>query len=251
MKVMVNNMYVSGSLKNKTINFYKENMNDFSYNSFSTPDVLLNYDGNLIFSPWRNYISITLQNKQKKYIEEGIKKTKKLIVQKELSNLRKDIIDVIDTLRCTNQKYAYELSLKIIDFKDLIEYLNNLESLNQIDLDIIIQLFINNKTYTKDDIFDAKAHKFKIDERDITDSLLYEITLLGEFIAPHRVKYIAKYLYKYNEFSKYVLPTYFAIKDDKQAQSFLNNCRTSNLDFDQIEKNAILNHVPTNLLIRR
>ena len=256
-------MYISGSLKDKTVKFYKEKMicyNDFGFN---TDEVSMGYDGSLNYTPWNNNKQQTLENKQKKYINEGIVNTLNLIKQKDL--FREEVLNLITVINNTHDsvKYIlfeclyklifsvntnYQLKQEIKKFRLLIEYLNTCNKINQIDLDIIVNLFLNNKTFNIDDVFEAKKEKFKIDERDITDTETYNLMLLGEFIAPNRVPIIANTLLSNNEFSKYVLPIYFGINDDKMATKFLQSSRNSDIDLEQIEKNAILQRIPSNLI---
>ena len=258
-------MYVSGSLKNKTVSFYKEKMICFDDQTFHTSDLSIDYTGYLSPTPWYTNELKFLEVKQKSYIVGGIERTKLLVDKKGFLILKKDVLEIINLINKTSEniKYAlfeclykliytsnnsYDLSLNLKRFKILIDDVNNLENLYQADLDIILNLFMKNLTYTKDDIFEEKTKKFKIDERKITEQELYKLVLLGEFVAPNRLPIVAPTLSCDNEFTKYVVPIYFGIKDDKTAAIFLKNCRTHDLDFELIEKNAKLCCVPDNLI---
>ncbi|MBE6154943.1 MAG: hypothetical protein E7163_05195 [Firmicutes bacterium] len=256
-------MYISGSLKDKTVKFYKEKMISYNDFGFNTDEVSMGYDGSLNYTPWNNNKQQTLENKQKKYINEGIVNTLNLLKQKYL--YKEEVLNLITIINNSHNsvKYIlfeclyklilsvntnYQLKHEIKRFRLLLEYLNTFNNIYQVNLDIIIKLFLNNQPYTKNDIYEAKKEKFKIDERDITDTETYNLMLLGEFIAPNRVPIIANTLLSNNEFGKYVLPIYFGINDDKMATKFLQSSRNSDIDLEQIEKNAILQRIPSNLI---
>lgn len=261
-------MYVSGSLKDKTVNFYKDKMIDFDEYSFNTSEVLLSYDGCLSFVPWESKKSDKLSKNQELYINKLIENIKLLNYYNckcgtyniAMQSMYKKVLEYIMK---TNRKITYallECFYKLIvsqegivnqirRFYILIDYLNqNIDTLTQVNLDVIIELFLNKFSYTKDDIYAFKKDKFKIDERDIIDEEIYKLVLLGQFIAPNRLPVIANSLYSYNEFTKYVVPIYLTIKNDKDANQFLYSCKNPNLSFEQIEKNATLCRTPNNLI---
>jgi len=258
-------MYVSGTLKNRTVDFYKSKMFDFDDKAFYTDDISVSYDGAIIIPPWDSKKLETLNNKQNKYIKNGIERIHLLIMEKRILNIEKEVLKIIDLINNTNRNISFKLFeafYKILNlarsykfvlyninrFHILIDHLNKLDNIKQVDLDIIIDLFLRNLSYDEENIVRAKIDKFKIDERDIDDTFIYKLVLLGEFIAPDRLSIVSSTLTSYNEFTKYVVPIYFSIKDDRQAELFLRYCRTYDLNFEQIEKNALRCRVPNNLI---
>jgi len=256
-------MYVSGSLKDKTINFYKEKMHSYDDFGFITDEASIGYDGSLNFTPWNYNKHQKLENKQKKYINDGIIKILNLLKEKYL--FKEEVLNLITIINNSHDcvKYMlferlyklilsvntnYQLKQEVKRFRLLIEYLNTCNKINQIDLDIIINLFLNNQAFSKDDVYEVKKEMFKIEERDITDIETYNLVLLGEFIAPNRVPLVASTLLSNNEFSKYILPIYFSINDDKLAAKFLLSTKSSDISLEQIEKNALLQRIPSNLV---
>lgn len=63
-------MYVSGTLKNKTVNFYKEKMTTFDTQSISTPECNISYNGELTFAPWDQDKHQKLIKRQEQYLEK-------------------------------------------------------------------------------------------------------------------------------------------------------------------------------------
>lgn len=267
-------MYVSGTLKNKTINFYKEKMTSFDTSGIYTSDNSLTYEGELTFVPWASEIEKKLINKQNIYISK-LKENISNVLYIKFSNKRcgtqyfyydsivKKILKKIDE---TNPKLIFalleclyalikntdndNLNEKLNEFQNLIDYLNNnAEILNQTDIDIICTRFLNNQGYDLDSLLKYKIRTFRINEKELTDSTVYELYRLGEFIAPTRLATISKELL-YEELSRVIAPIYFAIKDERLAKQFLNSCKQSNLTSEQIIKNATRMRIPSNLINR-
>lgn len=266
-------MYISGSLNNKTINFYREKMTSYDSDAIYTKENSLSYDGELFFTPWNNKKEQELIRRQNLYISKLRENILSLLSTKYFNarcgtdyyiylNTVKNILNEINNsspklnvalfeclytlIKDTNNNYLHS---KLNKFLNLIDYLNNNESqLNQREIDIILKLFLNQQNYLLENVLRYKIRYFKIDEKRITDSTVYEIYRLGEYIAPNRLPTVASSLLEYNEFTKYIVPIYFSLKDDRQAANFLASCKNPDLDLDTIEKNAKLCRVPDNLI---
>lgn len=258
-------MYVSGSLKNKTINFYRDKIIEFDSLGFETRDARLSYQGELSFLPQHDLTSI-LEEKQANYINVLIEKILLLLKRRQLHFL--DILDTqirIEAFKNTSQNITYalyeclyqmildvrsneELFRRLKEFERLAIYLNSKDNLSQVDLDIILELFLNQELYRELEVINTKFNKFHILLEERIDFETSSIIHFGEFVAPNRVAVVAQDLQSNNEFSRYVAPIYFALKSDVQARRFLSLCRGFEMDINLIEKNATRCRVPNNLI---
>ena len=255
-------MYVSGTLKKKTVNFYKPSIINFNEEGLELIDAHLGYDGNLSMLPWNKSLEEKLTKRQEELISKGKEKT---IYRSSLKfNKAKSYINkILQKITNTSRKYSYalfecfyeivmtsktkeELITRITEFEDFINYLETNE-VNQIDLDMLISLFLRKKSYDLESLKRAKEESFHIIEEDLPSTSLEEITYLGEFISPNRVPIIASTIYEEIEYSKLVLPTYFIISDEQTATKFLRLCRTPDLDEEKVKKNARILSIPNNL----
>lgn len=267
-------MYVSGTLKNKTIEFYKEKVISFDSEAIYTEDNSLTFDGELAFTPFLSSIEEKLIRNQNKYIsklKENISSVvcikfankrcgteyiyyysivKKIIKKIEESN-PKLIFVLLESLYALIKNTSNDnLKAQLNQFQNLIDYLNNnADLLNQTDIDIICTRFLNNQGYDLDSILRYKIRTFKINEKELTDSTIYELYRLGEFIAPSRLANISRELLS-EELSRKIAPIYFLIKDERLAKQFLNSCKESDLTSEQIIKNATRMRIPNNLISR-
>lgn len=253
-------MYISGILKDKTINFYKPTITNFDHEGFDAIEANISYDGELILPPWNKDKEIALEHKQEELINRGIEKTKALTSQKYFS-LKYEVDKTIMMIYATPRKYSFalfecyyqiilsstsitNLILRSKEFKKLLESIVN-ENINQIDLDIKIALFLNHHSFDQRETHRAKDIKFNINHHDIPSSSLEEIITFGEYVSPNRVPKIANNLTDI-EASKLVLPIYFAISDEKQANKFLALCRTPELDEEYIKRSLKKLKLPNN-----
>ncbi len=262
-------MFVSGNLKDKSVNFYKEQIDSFDSTGIEASNITFNYTGEMIFSPWDQDKELKLIKKQEQYIEklkhriltimaEAYHKDNTLffltsvIIEKIINKIRFSKRNITYKLleclyRIITNPSNYHLVDKLKDFEKLIDDLNEFGLLYQWDIDIIIDLFIKNRTYTYDDIRRENMVVFNISEDDFANRFR-DIILMGKFIAPRRVKTVARSIKDEVELTKYIVPIYFAIKSDTSAQQFLSMCKKTDLDIDEIEKNASLCRVPSNII---
>lgn len=255
-------MYISGTLKKKTVEFYKPSINNFSDQEFMTDKIILNYDGELLVLPWDKPIEQKLIKKQEALIESGIEKTI-FVSTKKFNNIKLEITRILQKVKTTERKYSFalfeclykiiisadtkdELILKLQEFEIFINWLDTQE-INQIDLEVLISLFLKRGKYDQETLKKAKEQKFHVIEEEILSEDLYKTIIFGEFVSPSRVSKVASTLHQDIEYSKLVLPIYFAIPNELEANQFLKLCRTPDLDEEQVKKNARLLRIPTNL----
>ena len=253
-------MYISGKLKDKTINFYKPTITNFDSEGIDAIEANISYNGELILPPWNESIESKLKRKQEELINRGIEKTKELANKKYFS-LKYEIDKTITIICATPRKYSFalfecyyqvilsstsitNLVLRTREFKKFLESITN-ENINQIDLEIKIALFLNRQAYNQEETNRAKDAKFNIDHEEILSSSLEEIVTFGEFASPNRVRKIASNLTDI-EASKLVLPIYFAIPDEVRANKFLALCRTPDLDEGHIKRSLKKLELPSN-----
>lgn len=255
-------MYISGSIKKKTVEFYKPSIISFSDQEFMTNKTILNYDGELLVLPWDKPIEQKLIKKQEDLIMSGIEKTL-FVSTKKFNNVSLEITRILQKIKATERKYSFalfeclyklvilantkdELILRLQEFEIFINWLDT-EKINQIDLELLISLFLKKEKYDKETLKQAKEQKFYIIEEEILSEALYKIIIFGEFTSPSRVSKVASTLCQDIEYSKLVLPIYFAIPSELDANNFLKLCRTPDLDEEQVKRNARLLRIPNNL----
>lgn len=255
-------MYISGSIKKKTIEFYKPNIISFGENELMTDKIVLTYDGELLVLPWNITLEKKLIAKQESLISQGIDKTL-FVSNKKFTNINAKIKQTLQKIERTDRRYTFilfecfynliilslnkeELMIRVEEFENFINWLET-EEINQIDLDILISLFLNKKEYDQESLKIAKEKKFQIIEEEILTESLNKIITFGEFISPNRVPKVANTLATDIESSKLVLPIYFAIPNELDANKFLNLCRTPDLDETLVKKNATRLRIPSNI----
>lgn len=271
----MNELYLSGSLKNKTINYYREHIASFDHESISFPKGKLYYDGSLVLDNKKQLEILFLREEKQilNYAHLIHEKAKQNYLDKTFTINYKDfyITDIIDKiikiLLTTNRKFTFvlfECLLNIINNSNLKNIKDNLdqyakllkcfinnEDLNQIEITLIMDLFLNNykfNEYPRINLQEEKQKAFLIDENDEAFNDIKDIILLGEFIAPKRLKSISNDLKNKMPFTNLIAPLYFLIENPNQAASFLNSCRKDNLTIEEIEdianKNKVLHLVP-------
>ena len=261
-------MYVSGELKEKTIEFLKKNMINFDKEGISTEKLYMSYYGEIRVPPWENNYLTKLKKRQEDLIatkEEDIKFLTDLkfpLIHIEICRLLQIIFQTsrkytFSLLECfyyliMNASNANNLMKKLKEFNNFISYIDT-QNYNQIELTILFELFLREKEYTESSLRESKIEKFHIREDEIATESLREIVTFGEFASPSRVPKIATTINEEIDTSSLVAPIFFAIPDDQIANKFLKLCRTPNLDEEQVKKNATLLRIPNNLqnLIRR
>ena len=259
-------MYVSGILKNKTVNFYKEKMTHYDMEGIDTSECNISYMGELTLPPWEQDKHQKLIRRQEQYLEKMSLRILSLFSSNPRSgdlytSEAKKIIHFIlqNTPRSISFALLETLYVALKNCRDVIFCFNNftkfvnymleniLEYHSQADIDFMMKLFLKGSTYSTEELYLEKEHYFHINEKMIDDSTTYQLYRLGEFLAPHRVPNIAR-AFSDKEYSFYILPIYFSFKSDATAKSFLYLCRTNEFDFEQIEKNAKLCRVPNHII---
>ena len=254
-------MYVSGTLKDKAITFYKPKIMNFSENEFMTNKILFSYDGEIISLPWDKDKITKLAKRQELLIQKFMENIL-VLASKKYPSLKTEIQKMFQIIIKTPRKFTYglfeclyetiissnkdELLKRLTKLELLINYLEE-ENINQIDFDIIRTLFLKQKDYDKTSLFEEKVKKFHIIDEEIPTNTLRTIITFGEFISPKRVPKIASTLNQDIKYSNMVLPIYFAIPNELDANKFLMLCKNSSLDEEQIKKNATRLRIPENI----
>jgi len=239
-------MYLSGTLKTKAINFYKEQMTSFGTDYFVSQDLTIMIDGSISSLPFDKTSTVDkLKSKQEFYIAKGIKNMENLANAKNynISLLNKEINALFYAPRTyafalfeclykliKNAKSKNDLESKLKSFQVFRMYVDSIENISQVELDILIELFLSGTSYMKEDIAIREETKFKISDTEHLSYETQEIISLGKFIAPNRVPIIARTLQSNNEMTRYVAPIYFAIRNEENARRFLNYCSQENYD---------------------
>lgn len=246
---------ISGTLKKKTINFYREKIIDYNENGILTDQAFLNKYGILFVNNF--FLQQELINRRNTYIKKANNYIINISTAKfKDNNILKLINNTIVIINKMPNKYNYallEALAKIIlkattkSIKDDLTFFNelltflNYNSINQIDLDFILAEFIKNpQTILKALIYnlnDLKIKTFKIDPLELSIEC-QEILFLGEFIAPERVKNVANNLYNATNLMHYILPIYFLITSSSKAEQFLHLSR--HLEEDELFNKASL-----------
>lgn len=243
-------MQISGSLKRKAIDFYREDTDYYSDKYFKTDNITFFYDGLL-----RSNNDKALRDRQEALILNGMENTLKKACTMDINSalVAKELELIQNTPR--NMSYAlfecfYKLvvtastsddfKLKVYKFAKFREYLCSLDSFTQWELDIMINLFLRNLSYKPNSLKSEEERLFGISNDNCDKSLEYLINF-GKFIAPHRVHNIAKDVERSIFCIDYIATIYFALKSDDQAELFRKWCMTeTHLDFDKIIRKAEL-----------
>lgn len=249
------NLNVSGSLKNKTIDFYRDSIIDYNENGILFEDAFINKYGSLFVSSESLYK--TLLKRKDLYFNKGkdiiLALSSQKFNNKEIKDIITETISIIYQMPTTINYALLETFYKIIQksnthtikdnlvfFKELLTFLNDQEKISQIDLDLILEQFQKNpQTILKYLIYNfnnLKIKTFKIIEDELFKENR-EILFLGEFIAPQRVPIVAHNLYDVSNMTYIVSPIYFLIKNNEKAQKFLLSSRNLK-DEKEIYENA-------------
>ena len=257
-------LYLSGSLKNKAINFYRDRITNFDNESVTFPKGQLFYDGALVLDNKSQLEILSLREEKQilNYAHLIDQKIKQNYADKTINVNHKDfyitdiVLKMIKIILNTNRKFTFilieqfyniinnSITLKL-DIKDILDqyakllkcFINN-NDLNQIEITLIMDLFLKNyefNEYPSINLRDEKKKAFLIDENDEAFNDIKDIILLGEFIAPQRLKTVATDLKSHNPLTNIIAPIYFLIKDPNQAANFLSSCQKENLTTDDLE----------------
>lgn len=251
-------MQISGSLKRKAVDFYRENIDFYSDKYFKTDNITFFYDGIL-----RSNSDKALRDRQEALILNGIENTLKKAYTRDINSalVAKELELIQNTPR--NMSYAlfecfYKLvvtatasddfKLKVYRFAKFREYLCSLDHFTQWELDIMINLFLRDLSFKFNSLKSEEERLFGISS-DIYDLSVEYLINFGKFIAPYRVHNIAKDIERNIPCMDYVATIYFALKSDDQAELFKKWCMTeSHLDFDKIMGKAELCKIPEPLV---
>ena len=248
-------MFVSGALKDKSINFYREKVTSFDRKGINTVEVYFSYEGELTFAPWDKDKERKLISHEEKHINLLDEKIHGLLnyknkcgtdyiyfnseLNKSISRIkgfdRRITFALIETLyKCfsaTNDRI-----LTLTEFNKLLTYLEDkYTTYDQTTIDAIMYLFSKGHNYDEDSIHNYIINRFKVDSNKL-DEESYNLYKLGEFISPNRLSKVGHMIT--NEHSKYVLPIYFFTSDSRKSERFLSLCKTPYLDRDLAIKNA-------------
>lgn len=248
-------MQISGSLKRKTIDFYRENINFYAEDCFCADNISFFYDGVI-----RSNNEKALHDRQEVLILNGIDNTLKKACARDINSALVAI--ELEAIKKTPRNMSYALfecfyrlvvtatssddfKLKAYKFAEFREYLCSLNSFNQWELDIMISLFENGLPYKADDLKVQEEKIFGLRKGDY-DFFFDSLVNFGKFVAPHRVGNVAKDIKSFNILNiDYIAFIYFALKRDDQAELFKKWCMTQTcLDFDSIINKAMLCKVP-------
>lgn len=224
-------MYVSGTLKKKTVDFYREQMVDYSAESFDTPDFSIYYTGEIVTTPWNQEQLNKLEQRQEQIIRNGITKTYALIDNLNLPKSLKDRLrHLVMLINNTPRNMTvilfetyYEILKTVTSIKRLEEFENNMQ--------IFINCLKNSENLSQSDIeFMVKRFKSHADYTDIDKStllngvnLLYEqdqkLYNLAAFIANERIKKVSAYFNRGVGEDYPYLFLYFTLKDSNLANA--------------------------------
>lgn len=256
-------MFVSGTLKAKTINFVREKMISFDKDYIETSDLYLGFNGELVYSPWEVQKEEKL-NKHRIFQEQELERkiyelfplgkcaTPSLMARGLLKDAIKAIKDnnkayIFALLECLYKfvlANKYNINSRLKSFYDLLQYLNKFEDLSQVDLDIVLKLFLDNLGYNEYAVLNYKIKRFGIDETKIKDSEYFKLYSLGTFIAPNRMFYIRNSIIREDPYAPEFLPIYFALKSDDAAKRFLGEIDPEDVNIEEAMERTL---IPNNL----
>ena len=249
-------MYVSGTLKNKTIDFYREKVTSFDSSGIDTSEVYFSYNGELVFAPWDDDKEMKLISHEENHMNMLDEKIHNILSNKNKCGtdyvyFDSEIKKLISAIRSYDRRISFTLMetlyncfnisndriLTLTEFSKLLAYLRGryLE-FDQPRIDAIMYLFSVGHNYSEKSVNEFIIRRFGVDKNKLDTKESYNLYKLGEFVSPNRLVKVAKSIE--NEHSKYVLPIYFLIKDDRKAERFLLSCRNPYLDRDMAIKNA-------------
>ena len=253
-----NKMYISGTIKDRAIAYYKPNIIDFHSEGIETSKVTMSYKGELTLKR-KTGLERRLIQRQEELIEKEINKTQALSNLK-YPEINKEVLNTLKLIFRTDRQFSFalfeyfyrlvilsstkeELLNRITSLKELIDNLE--KDTTQIDLELLIYLFLKEKQDIS--LSQAKEQKLHIIESEILSDKLEEIITFGEFISPKRVPIIANTLSTDLEASLLVAPLYFAIPSEQNASNFLYYCKNRELTKQQVKSNSTPLRIPTNL----
>lgn len=253
-------MEVSGSLKRKAINKYRENTWAFDQEAIYFGEASLDYNGLLTYPAFDEDIDKTLQKRQESYITKmtEIIRTKAQEPMMDITYINK----VLNLINGISRKYAFALLEELnqivnagsnhflYKFYTLVEYLKMGNNQTQIQFELILRVFRQGKHYgfcaldeELNKYFPLYAALDKLSEK------LQTIITMGMFIAPDRITALGARDID-NEISAFYLPIYFLIKDDALANAFLIAINEGFKDIHDVIENARDLEIPRNLIRR-
>jgi hypothetical protein len=257
-------LQISGSLKRKVVDCYREDLNNFYSNVFQTNNISFSYDGELILHSSDSTQQRALYDRQETLINNGIDNTLNKAKDKgidvdavsfELDRTKETSRNMSFALfECfysivVNAKSSDDFRQKAYKFANFRDYLCSLGSFEQWELEIMINLFLRDLAYTPEKVTQEEKRIFGIETSRLPYPACLDEINLGKFIAPNRVRKIAPDLIECRGYINYIAPVYFALKNDVQAERFLKWCQVeSRLDADKIIDKAELCKAPDNLI---
>ncbi len=265
-------MYISGTLAKKVIEEKREHTLNFSDQKIYFSDGSnLSYQGELNYPPFEQETARELADFQEKLINKGTLKLYQQAEKKELcQNEQAKVYSLINKLNFLDRRYAFALCQGLYhiitnmrekyDYQTLLAYetfintitktLENDEAMNQIHFTSAMHLFLTQQNYDLASIAAYEKRYFGLDIKEVLEKLglnIYEIILMGTYIAPERVPIFAKMVWNNPELTKAIAPIVFLLKDEKLASKFLVECRFIDQN-GSVEKVAKRNRVPQLLL---
>lgn len=217
-------MEVSGSLKRKVIDKYRENTWAFDQEAIYFSKASLDYNGLLTYPPFDEDVAKKLQKKQETYIT----KMEEIIVNKSQDTQMDNIYinKILNIIHNISRKYAFALleelnqivsigsNHHLYRFYSLVEFLRMSHNINQIQFELILKLFKEDKHYGMRELQEEINKNFPLyaDLSNLNDKLQTIITM-GMFVSPNRIASLGKRNIN-NDLSEYYLPIYFLIKDE-------------------------------------
>ncbi len=256
-------MEVSGTLRKKTIDFYKEQMISFDEEHLETPDLIINYKGEITPVAYYEDQIQKLSVRQEKIILKAIdiilnisKRFNKAtyigirdLTDRVLETPRRytfALLEELNRLIC-NESRVYVLEKQFDLYVLLLDGLKLFDKyLDSIQFEYFLKIYLRNKELTIDDINQKIFTDLHVYDEYLSQSFS-KIYQMGKFVAPSRVADIASDITREQAMFEYIAPIYFALKDEQQAKSFLNKAQKCEA-FTDLEKEAKLLRVPQNLI---
>lgn len=248
-------MYISGSLINQVINKNRNNISGFDNEKVYFDSFSLSYEGVLEFFNNENNIKTRTFWRQEELINslaQNIVKKIKIRPLKEYT--RNKFFNTLTKLLKSSRKYTYlfleflvfiinnsnNLDEDLVDFNKFYQSIYEYEKIynfNQIDLNIMLDRLKKGQNYNLENLSNYYEEFFHLNDMEL-DLNIQTIVKFGEFINPHRLQKIAYNIAQDVEFTQYIAPIYFLLKDAKSADTFLYLNRKNNLNYNQILQNA-------------
>lgn len=282
-------LFISGLLRQRMLSHYQTYIRDFDTSSLTiaNPETWETFNFTY-YGEIKNTSSKFIEKLatlQEIRINEGIKEIKDLTqyhygvnswtIHGQKFNIYGEVNTIINQiLQDKERRYSFLLltylfkiikNINILEIKDVLANYSNLidylakegDLLNQIELDLILNKFLNDKYFFSQSIRyelpNLKKQYFQIDEQQL-DLKMQKILLLGEFVAPKRVVKIAQDMYQQDNKSALVALIYFLVPNMAVCQNFLWLLHQEKFDTETLmeyldNNNQVSNHTKT--LIRK